>query len=70
MKNFNHMVSTNMIPNFPIPVADISNAAEIYEPYIACLKVKSTRSKPRLLIKHDIQIPIKIYKKNQFFVMN
>ena len=63
MKNFNHMVSTNMISNCPISVANISNAEIIYGPSMASLKVKSTRSKPRTAIKDDIQIPSETHKK-------
>ena len=54
MKNFKHMVSTNMIPNFPISVADIINTGETYRPLMASLKGNSTRSKPRMVIKYDI----------------
>ena len=63
-KNFKHMVSTNMISNFPIYVANISNADKIYGPSMVSLKDNSTRKKPRPEIKDDITIPIKIYKNN------
>ena len=60
VKNLNHMVSTNMISNYPISVADISNADKIYGPSISSLKDKSTRINPRLVIKDCIKIPIDI----------
>ena len=40
VKNFNHMVSTSMISNFPISVADIINAEKIYGPSMVSLKGK------------------------------
>ena len=64
MKNFNHMLSTNMISNCPISVVDISNAESMYGPSIANIKGKPTRSKPRPLIKDDIHITKNIYKHN------
>ena len=64
VNNFNHMFSTNMISNFPISVSDISNAENIYGPYMESLKGKSTRSKPRPVIKDEIQILSEIYKNN------
>ena len=60
VKNFNHMVSTNMISNWPIPVADIRNDEKIYGPSMESLKGKPRRSKPRLAIKDYIKIPSKI----------
>ena len=64
VKNFNNMVSTSMISKCPISVADIRNSENIHGPLILSLKGKSTRRKPRLLIKDDIHIPSKIYKNN------
>ena len=42
VKNFNHMLSTNMISNCLISVKDISNSENIYGPSMASSKVKST----------------------------
>ena len=64
MKNFKHIVSTNMISKFPISVADIINHKNIYGPLMENIKGKSTRIKPRLEIKYDIKVPINIYKNN------
>ena len=61
-KNFIHMVSTNMIKNCPISVADTRNNENIYGPLMASLKGKSTSIKPRPEINDDIQTPIEIYK--------
>ena len=60
MNNFNHMVSKYMISNCPIAVADISNSENIYVPSMANLKGKSTRSKPRPVIRGNIKIPSEI----------
>ena len=65
VKNFDHMVSTNMISNCPISVAYISNSGKIYGPYMAILKGKSTKSKPMPVIKYDIHITSELYKKTQ-----
>ena len=54
MKNFKHMLSTNMISNYPISVSDISNDEKMYGPSISGLKVKSIWRKPRQLIKYAI----------------
>ena len=51
------MLSTNMISNYPISVADIINAKIIYGPSIEILKVNPTRRNIRPVIKDDIQIP-------------
>ena len=64
LKNFKHMVSINMISNCPIPVGDTINSENIYGPSVASLKGKSTRIKPRPIIKDGIQVPIEIYKFN------
>ena len=64
VNNFKHVVSANLISNCSISVVYISNAGNIYNPSMASLKGKSTRSKSRLAIKNDIQIPSKIYKNN------
>ena len=64
VKNFNHMLSTNIIPNCPISVAYIRNTENIYGSSISSLKVNSIRIKPRTVIKDSIQIPSKIYKNN------
>ena len=42
----------------------MSNAQNIYGPLVAILKDKSTRSDPMLVMKDDVHIPSKIYKKN------
>ena len=64
MKKFKHMASTNMISDCPILVEDIRNSENMYGPSMEILKGNSTRIKPRLEIKDDIQIPSEIYKKN------
>ena len=51
VNKFNHMVSTNMISNCTISVTYISNAGKIYGPSMASLKVNSTRSNPRPVIR-------------------
>ena len=61
VKNFNHMVSTNMISNFPITVANIINAENIYGPLMTSLKGNSMWENPRPLIKDDIKIPSELY---------
>ena len=58
VKKFKHMLSTNMISNCPISVADIINAKIIYGPSMEILKVNPTRRNIRPVIKDDIQIPI------------
>ena len=63
----NPIYATNMISNCPISVIDKSNAEKIYGPSMVSLKGKSTRSNPMLVIKYYMQIPSKIYKKNQTF---
>ena len=64
VKNFNHMVSTNMISNCLIEEADINNAVKIYGSLMEILKVKSIRSNPRPVIRYEIQIPSDVYKNN------
>ena len=64
INKFKNIVSTNIISNFPISVADISNAEKIYVPSVAIIKDNSTRRNPRPVIKDDIKIPICIYKNN------
>ena len=61
-KNFTHMLSTNMIKNYPISVADTRNIKNIYGPLMASLKGKLKSIKPRPEINDDIQTPIEIYK--------
>ena len=58
------MVSTNMISDCSISVADLSNAENVYGPSMEIIKGKLTRSKPRPVIKVDIQIPREKYKNN------
>ena len=67
MKKFKHMASTNMISDCPISVEDIRNSENMYGPSMEILKGNSTRIKPRLEIKDDIQIPSEIYKNNSKF---
>ena len=64
MKNFKYMVSTNMISNYPISVANIRNSENIYGPLMSSIKLKSTRIKPRQVMKYYIQILREIYKNN------
>ena len=54
VNNLNHLVSTNMVSNFPISVADIINAENIYQTSTEILKGMSSRRKPRPVIKDDI----------------
>ena len=58
------MVSVKMISKFTILVADIRNTEKIYGPSNSSLNGKSTRRKPRPVIKDDIQITIQIYQNN------
>ena len=58
------MISTNMISNCPINIKDVDNAEKIFGRSMASLKGKSTRSKPKPVIRDDIQIPEEIYNKN------
>ena len=64
MTNFKHMVSRKMVSYFPISVADIINAEKIYGPSMESIKGKSTRIKPRPIIKDDIKITSEIYESN------
>ena len=64
MKNLNNVVSTNIISNFPISVADLIKYDKIYGSSMTSLKGKSTSSNPRPVIKDDIHIPRKVYKNN------
>ena len=64
MKNLNNVVSTNIISNFPISVADLIKYDKIYGSSMTSLKGKSTSSNPRPVIKDDIHIPSKVYKNN------
>ena len=70
VNNFKHMVSTNIISNCSISVADIRNAENMYGLSMTSLKVKSTRIKPRPVIKYYIQIPSDIKKKFKHWVMH
>ena len=60
VNNSKHILSTNMILNCLISVADKINTENIYGTSMASFKGKSTSSKPRPLIKDDIQILSKI----------
>ena len=64
VKKFKHMVSINIISNYQISVADISNAENIYGPLMEIINGNSTKSNPRPVIKDDIHIPSEIYKNN------
>ena len=64
VNKFKHMVSTNIISKCPMEVADRINAENMYGPLMEGLKGKSTRIKPRPVIKYGIKIPSKIYKNN------
>ena len=50
--NFKHMVSTNMMWNFPVLVAYIISYEKMYWPSMASLKFNSTRIKPSPVIKN------------------
>ena len=65
MKNFKHMVSTNMVSNCPISVAYIINDEKVYGISMEIPKGKLTMRKIRPVIKDYIKIPIEIYQKNQ-----
>ena len=56
VKNFKHMVSTNMISKFTISVAYIINSEKIFGPSTASIKGKSTRINPIPVINDNIQI--------------
>ena len=64
VKNCKHMVSTNIISNFPISVANIGYVKSIYKPFILRLKRNPSRIKPRKVINYYIHIPTKIHKNN------
>ena len=64
VKNFKHMISTNMIANCPITIRDFDNAEKIYGPAMSALKGKSTQSKPKPVIHDEIVVPPEIYANN------
>ena len=46
-KDYGGMVSSNIIKNFPIDSTDVSNTRAIFGPYLACVRGKTVRRKPK-----------------------
>jgi hypothetical protein len=68
-KDFEHMVSSNMINNFPVTSIEVTNANKIFGPYLATLKGKTLRITPPPVMKDCAKIPKEIMSLNRNFTL-
>ena len=64
-RDFQKMISQNLILNCPVTMSDVDRADKIYGKYIHALKGKSTRSKPKQVVIDYMEIPKSILKSNK-----
>ena len=57
LRDFKAIVRMNAISNCPITVEDINIAEKVYGPDIGSLKGKTTRIKPKPVVRDYIEIP-------------
>ena len=55
-RDFENMVSSNMIVNCPVTFDDVKNAKLIFVPGITSLKGKSVRHKPDSVVRDYVEI--------------
>ena len=55
--NFKALLKMNAIKNCPVVLDDVINAEKIFGPALSTLKGKSTRRKPKPVLKDEIEIP-------------
>jgi hypothetical protein len=63
-KDFKHMVSSNMIKNFPVTPIDVTNANKTFGPDLTTLKGKTVRMTPPPVVTDYVQIPNEIMSLN------
>ena len=56
-RDFENMVLSNIIVNFPVTFDDVKNAKIIFGPDITLLKVKSVRCNPASVVTDYVEIP-------------
>ena len=61
-RDFENMVRSNMIVNYPVTFSDIKNSKLIFGPDITSLKGKSVRKKPASVVTDYVEIPREILK--------
>ena len=64
-RNFQQMISLNLILNCPVTVSDVARADKIYGKEIHALKGKTTRSKPKQVVTDYMELPKSILKNNK-----
>ena len=61
-RDFENMVRSNVIINFPVTFNDVKNAKLVFSPDITSLRGKSVRRKPASVVTYYVDIPREILK--------
>ena len=64
-KDFNNLIKSNIISNFPVTLEEPIRADKIYGPNISTLKGKTAHSKPYPVVTEYITVPKEIIKANK-----
>ena len=64
-REFQQIISQNLILNCPVTVIDVARAEKIYGKDIHALKVKTTRSKPKQVVIDYMEMPKNILESNK-----
>ena len=59
-KDYGGMVSSNTIKTCPIDSTDVSNACEIFEPYLASVREETVRRKPKSILEEYVAVPTEL----------
>ena len=69
-RDFQKLISENMILNCPVTVEDVIRADKIYGRDIHSLKVKTTRTQPTQVITDYVKLPPSVLEKNKHVTLS
>ena len=65
-KDYEGMVRSNMITNFPIDPTNVSNARTVFGPDLASVRGKTVRRKPKSILEEYVAVPKELFSRHKF----
>ncbi len=68
-KDYQGMVSSNMITNCPVSASDVTNARAIFGPDLASIRGKTVRRMPTPVVTEYVAVPCSLVEMNRIITL-